>query len=494
MTEIRKDLPEVGKSDATINVLQTSFQSAFALLGEIVDQGSLEQQLIAARALGKIARGSQELLGAYQAVFPDEQQERIVPAELPSSTVAHETALHIVPAEASDIEDEEQTAPLSDVSVRDEDEAIIPLADTREEDVVQNTTMLDTHPEPVRVESDTIPESIPAEVTHTPIQTKAKHPSEASPVDEEGFTEKERLILTYLQNNGELEVRSAELVSHYMQHFSCANERAARQAVGKAIRTIKAHPDYVDKLKAQGNTVARRYVYLENPSSENTQLAGSADEKTPTDLLPLPQGTDKQASPPVLERIDNDAFVLEQNQSVHPASTVQPEESAPPVNTTEAESSTDTNESIIEKFTASVDSAKLPEGFVPLTQYGIGYVVGENGKKTLYLKDTPHLLKGVALNIFEHLLTSSTGEAEYVTLKKDIEKQLGYEISIKNFNTAVHDLEKRFANNNDGFFSELRVMNKVHYRYIGVRGLLNDEQREEIQHFLAPSSEELHQS
>lgn len=492
MTEIRKDVLDANQ-DQTITSLQESFRNVFALLSEIVDRGSLEQQLTAAQALGLIARGSEELLIVYQAVYPDEPQELTAPAEQQSSTQTHETALHLVHPETGSSEHEEDVAQPKDASVTKEDEPAIPLADPSEEDVAQPGTMPDALPGRVPVESDTAPAPIPADDLHEPAQAEVKHPSEASPVDEEGFTAKQRAVLDFLQNNSEREIRVAELVEDYMQHFPSTNSIAAGQAVRKAISKIMAHPDYAGRLTTNDRkTVARRYVYAETPNNENVPPASSTDESAPTDSVP--QDANEHVLPPALESVNSDASVPEQNHSDQPSTTVQPEESLPPAIIADAESSTETTASVLEIFKASVDTAKLPEGFVPITQYGIGYVVGEDGKKTIYLKDTPHLLKGVALHIFEHLVAKNTGEAEFVSLKEEIEQHLGYSIATKNFMTAINDLEKRFANNEKGFFSEQRRIDGTNYRYIGVRGLLSNEQSEELQDFLAPGSEELRQA
>lgn len=484
MSEIREGLPGLGNEDATVDVLQTSLRSAYALLGEIVDQGPLGQQLNAARALGKIARGSQELLSAYLAIFPNEPQEWSSPSEGQSHTPTHEAILHMVTPQAESF-DEPDTTEASSSTVSDEETVV--------EDVAQNTTVLDALPESVPVESDTVPEPISADEMLIATKIEGKGPTRAIPVDEEGFTKKQRTVLTYLQTNNGQKVRVEGIVEDYMQHFPGTSVDASRQAVRKTLDKIRAHPKYADKLTGTGNTSLRRYVYIEQADAKDSIFTDDTEGVLPANPETVPQEAETESVPaPLLNH------QLPRQEETKPTSlhgTDQSEDPKPAINAYDAETQDETNrnKNVIEVFKNSVDTAELPAGFVPITQFGIGYVIGENGKKTLYLKDTPHLLKGVALYIFEQLIASRTGEAEFISLKQDIEKLHGHDISIKNFTTAISDLEKRFANNHEGFFSELKLIDKTHFRFIGIRGLLVNEQREEIQRFLAPGSDELHQ-
>ncbi len=139
---------------------------------------------------------------------------------------------------------------------------------------------------------------------------------------------------------------------------------------------------------------------------------------------------------------------------------------------------------VVLAFQKAVGDETLPEQFMPLTSTGVGYTEDENGKRTYYLANQPQYIHGLAKDTFELLLERPQGEIDFELLRQKLAEKTGRTIDINPLNRALTDLEHRFGRSG-GFFSTPRKVGEMYYRYVGIRGILTEEERGEVEDFLA---------
>lgn len=165
------------------------------------------------------------------------------------------------------------------------------------------------------------------------------------------------------------------------------------------------------------------------------------------------------------------------------------EQVVPPITVEEDAVDEEPVSQVVLAFQKALGDETLPDKFIPLTISGVGYTEDEDGKRTYYLVNKPQYMNGLAKEILELLLQRQQGEIDFELLRQKLAETSGRIIEINPINRALEDLEKRLGRGG-GFYSTVRKVGDVGYRYIGIRGILTEEERGELQSFLAPRGEE----
>ena len=220
-------------------------------------------------------------------------------------------------------------------------------------------------------------------------------------------------------------------------------------------------PPDADGVDLEAFVVKTRETGLTAAVSSETEEAASA----PTEAVEQIQATEDETPAGAVAVVDSEAASTpEDHQAEHVEEPVS---------------------QVLAAFQQAIGDERLPEQFMPLTSTGVGYTEDENGKRTYYCANKPQYIHGLAKDTFELLLERPQGEIDFEQLRQKLAEKTGRPIDINPLNRALTDLEHRFGHGG-GYYSTIRKVGDVNYRYVGLRGILTEEERGEVQAFLAP--------